>query len=112
MIDPAVLASLCRGNIDLQREAFVEFEQVNSADAQLLFEALDARDQSKITRLAHRIKGASRALGAEALAQTCHLIEVAALEGDWEGVTRERESLHREVARLSAYIASGDWQES
>jgi HPt (histidine-containing phosphotransfer) domain-containing protein len=97
---------VCGDNPELHRAAFAQFQEVNQADARLLSGAVDARDLPQVKRLAHRIKGASRTLGAEALAFTCQSIEAAARDEDWEAIAVALEALQAEVARLGDYIAS------
>ena len=52
----------------------------------------------------HRIKGASRAIGATPLADVCERIEKAARAGDWEDILGAREALQEQTERLLEHI--------
>ena len=105
-IDRSVLAEVSGGDARLEREVFAQFRRVNEEDAALLANALSVHDISLVIRAAHRIKGASKTLGATALAQVCARLEAAAGANDWETVTANLGAFHREMARLNAYLGA------
>jgi HPt (histidine-containing phosphotransfer) domain-containing protein len=99
-----VLDEISGGDAEMKREALVQFQAVNVDDGLALTNALEVRDLAGVTRMAHRIRGASSTLGAEALADVCHRLEVAARSNDWEEVVANQDALLRELARAKAYI--------
>jgi HPt (histidine-containing phosphotransfer) domain-containing protein len=60
----------------------------------------------QVSDTAHRIKGASRTIGASALGEVSACIEAAARAGDWASVIGNLDAFRREVARLNAFLAA------
>ena len=73
------------GDAALAAEVLDEFITTTRADLDALSAACAAREVDDVRRLAHRIKGAARAVGAPPTAELAHQIEsLAALGGeDW-----------------------------
>jgi HPt (histidine-containing phosphotransfer) domain-containing protein len=59
-----------------------------------------------VRRLAHRIKGASQTMGAQALAEVCDRIETAGRLPDWTHVSEQMSEFESELQRLNAYLDS------
>ena len=104
-VDLSVLAELAGGDTDLEKQVLAEFKAFNDADVGHLSAALQVRDAQQVVQFAHRIKGASRTLGANALAEVCGRLEAAAREGDWGKIDANERVLRLEAARLAAYLA-------
>jgi signal transduction histidine kinase/CheY-like chemotaxis protein/HPt (histidine-containing phosphotransfer) domain-containing protein len=104
LIDRAMLAELTGDDPDLEREAFAQFLQVNDQDVFDLTRAFRADDIEAVIRGAHRIKGASRAIGALALVEVCSRLEAAARIGDRATIAANEDAFHREAARLNEYL--------
>ncbi len=64
--DPAVIAAMLR-----------EYRQSNHADCQDLAEAVRQGASERVMRLAHRVKGSARIVGAQALAELAQQLELA-----------------------------------
>ena len=103
-VDPASLAQVSGGDAGLEREILSDFKAASDADMIALRKALEGRDAEQVTRTSHRIKGASRLVGAVALADVCERIELAGRQGNWESITGERAALEREFERLNAWL--------
>jgi PAS domain S-box-containing protein len=103
-IDAAALAELTGGDKAIEREILREYKTANDADARALEDALGRRDLPGIARAAHRIKGASRMVGAQSLAAVCATIEQAGRRDDLPAVLAEEARLLRELDRLNAYL--------
>ena len=104
-IDPSVLEELTGGDAELAAEVLDEFITTTRGDLRGLGDALAARELDDVRRLAHRIKGAARAVGAQPTADVGQQIEsLAALGGEeWE----RYEVLHGELAHaLEAVTAA------
>ena len=105
-IDRLVLAEIAGGDASLEREVFAQFLRVNDEDVALLAQALEAHNIPLVTHAAHRIQGASKTIGATALAEACARLEAAARANDWTTVAASQSAFHQEVARLNAYLAA------
>jgi HPt (histidine-containing phosphotransfer) domain-containing protein len=103
-VNPAALAELTGGDRSMERDVLREYREANDADARALGEALARRDLPAIVRAAHRIKGASRMVGANDLAAVCEVIEHAGRDEDVPKALAEGERLREELARLNAYL--------
>ena len=102
--DRSVLAELCGGDLDVEREILLDFRRVNDADAGVFRHALAGTDISEVARVSHRIKGAGRTVGALALAGVCERIERASRANDWETVEVLVPAFDRELVRVNAIV--------
>ncbi|HZZ91193.1 MAG TPA: ATP-binding protein [Usitatibacter sp.] len=103
-LDRAVLAEASGGDARLEHEILAQFRRFNTGDLLRLSTAQDSRRLEDVIQAAHRIKGASRALGAARLASICARIEAAARQGHWEAIVACRQALDAEVLRIERYI--------
>jgi signal transduction histidine kinase/CheY-like chemotaxis protein/HPt (histidine-containing phosphotransfer) domain-containing protein len=108
LLDAAVLHEITGGDTDLEREVFRRFLAENNSDVAGLHKAVETRDTLQATHAAHRIKGASKTIGASALGEVCGRIEAGARSNDWSAVMGDLDAFRREVARLNAFLASAD----
>jgi PAS domain S-box-containing protein len=104
LIDPGVLADITGGNAAMEREVIAQFLLAHEKDVALFARAMEAHDLELLTHVAHRISGASKTIGATALGDASGRIEAASRAHDWEAVTANLETFHREMARLVAYL--------
>jgi PAS domain S-box-containing protein len=107
-IDRAVLAELSDGDPETEREILESFRRYNEEDAVKLRKALQSGDLAEVTRAAHRMKGASRTLGASGLAAVCERIEQASRANFAEGVAVNVEALDRELGRLAFRLRASE----
>ena len=84
-IDFSVLRKIAN-NHSAQVEMLQEFNLCNRSDIASLKAALKDGNPAAVARSAHRIKGASRMVGAMELEGICTAIEKAAVQGDLNGV--------------------------
>jgi two-component system sensor histidine kinase EvgS len=82
-LDPAVLTGLTGGSADVMREVLDDFLATTGRDVAALIAAREAGDLEQLAREAHKIKGASRLVGANELALAASELELAAKAGDW-----------------------------
>ena len=106
-VDAAALIASSVRTASLRADAFARFREANDADVGALLGAIDVRDIAGVTQAAHRIKGASRSLGARPLSEVCQRMEVAARSRDWTAIIANRDAFQREVGRLNAYLETG-----
>ena len=105
-IDRAVLLEIVGGDSLAQREILMDFRRATAADTALLKQAVSQRELAQITRAAHRIKGASKMIGANGLAQVCERLEQWSRAQDLEAVETGMQEYERESTRLNAYLDS------
>jgi len=103
-IDRSVLADISGGNAATEREILIDFRRVNDEDAAMLKRAVTISDNPQIIRATHRIKGASKIIGALGLAGVCDRIEHASRANDWASVRAGMTKFQKEWARLNAYL--------
>ena len=105
-VDRSALAAISGGNAVAERDILMDFRRVNDEDAAMLEQAVAASDIPRVTRATHRILGASRMVGALALAGVCERIERASRASDWTTIAAGMEAFHLESTRLNAYFDS------
>ena len=107
-IDPSVLEELTGGDAELAAEVLDEFLTTTRADIEALGEAGAAHGADDVRRLAHRIRGAARAVGAQGLADVAQRAESLAALGsaDWERFAILRDELTEVLDEVSAAVRS------
>lgn len=103
-LDHSVLAAISGGDATAERDILLDFRRVNDEDAAMLEQAVAKSDIPQVTRASHRIKGASRMVGALALADVCERIEHASRANDWPAVEADMGAFHQEWRRLNAHL--------
>lgn len=103
-IDRASLAEITGGDAAAERDILIDFRRVNDEDAAMLKRAVAESDMPQITRAAHRIKGASRMVGALRLADVCERLEAASRASDWDTIRAGMGTFQQEWARLNVYF--------
>ena len=88
----------------VEREILADFGDTADADAAELVAALDGNDCGAIALMAHRIKGASRIVGAAMLSEICEKMEVAGRADDHATIAACRAPLLREIERVRRYL--------
>ena len=101
---PRALQEFSGGDAEAEREILEQYRMSNEKDASTLLHGIEVRDISSVLHTSHRIKGASRAIGAVALADVCEQIEKGAKAGDWMQISGAREALIAERDRLIDYL--------
>lgn len=84
-----------------------DFQSHIRTDYFKLVEMLEQGDQVNVERTAHRMKGASRMVGARVLADTCAVIEQSARAGDMAGARKAHSSLEESIEQLEKHLAEG-----
>jgi len=105
-LDRSVLAAVSGGDAAAERDILTDFRRVNDEDAAMLKQAVSNTDIAQVTRATHRIKGASKTVGAMGLASVCENIEHASRANDWTKVKAGMGAFHQEWMRLNAYLDS------
>jgi CheY-like chemotaxis protein/HPt (histidine-containing phosphotransfer) domain-containing protein len=105
-IDPTVLAEISSGDPVVERDILQRFRVYNSEDATLLMNAILKADIAEVVHASHRIKGASKTIGAMGLAAVCDRLERASRAHDWPGVNSSMPAFSEELDRVNAYVNS------
>jgi HPt (histidine-containing phosphotransfer) domain-containing protein len=99
------LSQYSQGDRDLERKLLAEFRRSTEADREALDAALLHDDAQALARGFHRIKGASRTIGADELARICEELEKASRNRNVEAVRRRFPHFSKEVDRIENHIA-------
>ena len=105
-VDRSVLAEISSSDAAAERDILLDFRRVNDEDSAMLKRAVAENNMPQVTRASHRIKGASRMVGAVGLAGVCERIEHASRANDLPAVEAGMGAFHREWMRLNAYLDS------
>lgn len=105
-IDRQLLAAFSDGDPVIEREILSDFRRVNDGDALMLRQAVSDGDPARVRMTAHRIKGASKMVGAMALAEVCERIHRACGGSSAAAVHAHMPAFEREIQRLNAYLDS------
>lgn len=103
-IDHAILATLLCNDDAAVRAVLGQFLASSAEDAAALCAALGVGNRTGSLRLAHRLKGGSRMVGASRLADCCERAERAVCEGDAPSALATAVELEAEAKRLAAYL--------
>jgi CheY-like chemotaxis protein/HPt (histidine-containing phosphotransfer) domain-containing protein len=104
VMDSNVLGELSEGDPAKAREIVALFMPYNDEDVSSMHRAMASRNMADIARIAHRIRGATRSIGALALAQVCEAVEAAARMRDWSAIATQQAAFGREAARLNEHL--------
>jgi len=105
-IDDAHLTEITLGEKTLEREILLRFDRAILEDCTIFHGALKSLDREGTMMAAHRIKGASRTIGATMLAAVCERIEHCSRVGDWNEIIATLDQFRTEIDRVRAHIAS------
>jgi HPt (histidine-containing phosphotransfer) domain-containing protein len=108
-LDRSALASLTGGDVAAEREILMDFRRVNEEDAGMLKRAVDQSNSLEVTTASHRIKGASKMIGALGLAAVCERLERASRADDWLEVRANMGAFEHELERLNHYCEEDPW---
>jgi CheY-like chemotaxis protein/anti-sigma regulatory factor (Ser/Thr protein kinase) len=108
-LDRSVLASFTGGDTAAEREILMDFRRASDDDAAMLRRAVDKSNIPEVTTASHRIKGASKMVGATALAAVCEQIERASRASDLHAVRSNMGAFQEELERLNHYCDADPW---
>lgn len=106
VVNPAVLQEICGGDAAFERKILANFRRVLDEDAVKLREAIAASDLAQVKRVSHSIKGASRTVGAGALAAIAERIEQASRADEWDPIRGSVAAFDLELERVCSHIDS------
>jgi|GEM_PF-6629147 len=105
VLDLSVLQGIVGDDWTIIQSTLERFHVTNASDLHALDEALGADNASQIGKIAHRIKGATRAIGATKLAGYAEAIEKAGVGHDWETIHTTMPRFHAEMGHVNDFIA-------
>jgi CheY-like chemotaxis protein len=103
-LDRSALTKLVGEQPALQLEILGDYRRATDQDAAALRQAVAGADGAAVARMAHRLKGASRTVGAHALAAICGAIEGAGHALDWPTVDAAMPRFEAEWRRLKSNL--------
>jgi PAS domain S-box-containing protein len=103
-LDPTVLYSLTGGDPADTRLLLDDFMSTTESDLDGMQAARGAGNLEDLARQAHKIKGASRLVGAQELAAAAAEVEAAAKQGDWAHVLPHCSDVATAAERLRRHI--------
>jgi PAS domain S-box-containing protein len=86
VLDFAALSRVIGDDPDLQRKLLQAFVKPTQKIVGVMVEAMEARDAVSMHEQAHKLKSSARTIGADALADTCQLLETAGRAEDWASI--------------------------
>ncbi|MFC3625905.1 ATP-binding protein [Vogesella amnigena] len=108
VLDRSALAIYSNGDTAVEREILADFLDSNQEDMLTLQQAVAAANPERAAFAAHRIKGASRMVGALALAEAAAALEASARAGDdstlaagWQQLQQALQQLQHSVAAMA-----------
>ena len=110
-LDRNVLAQVAGDDPAAQREILSRFRRFNAEDVVHLTKAAESWDLPYLNQAAHRIKGASRTIGAVSLAAACDKVEQASRAGDLGAAREHLPALLDELERLDSHLSALDLPE-
>ena len=105
-LDPAVVEALTAGNGADARAVLADFLASTAQDIASAEAARNAGDLAELARQAHKVKGASRMVGALELAQCAAQLEAAARAEDWRAAAPLAADLATAAERLRRHVAA------
>ncbi len=108
IIDHAALHELTGGDGDLAASILVDYVDSSGPDLVALRAALDEASADDVRRHAHRIKGASRTVGAGQVAELAGRLEAAASTAvnDWQALRSIADDLEVAMARVAKVVTA------
>jgi two-component system sensor histidine kinase EvgS len=104
-LDPSVLGEISGGDETTERDLLFDFMDTTRHDLDTLQRAQAAADAEGTGREAHKIKGASRIVGAWELAEAAGAVEQAGKEGDLQKLLALTPDLLTAYHRLRLHLA-------
>ncbi|QEL54956.1 PAS domain-containing hybrid sensor histidine kinase/response regulator [Chromobacterium paludis] len=105
-IDRSVLEVYSNGELSVELEILREFQTGNVEDVAMLREALRVGEAEKIGFAAHRIKGASRMVGANDMGVAAEAVEKAGKEQDVDAARQAMARLDEQLERFDRWLAA------
>jgi signal transduction histidine kinase/CheY-like chemotaxis protein/CHASE3 domain sensor protein/HPt (histidine-containing phosphotransfer) domain-containing protein len=102
--DRSFLHAYSGGDPELERRLLSEFRKSSASDAAALELALSRQDAAEAAHALHRMRGASRTLGAGDLAAMCERLERASRDNDLGTVRAHIGAFRGELDRLMTFI--------
>jgi CheY-like chemotaxis protein len=103
-IMPSALGEISGGDPQIEKDIIRNFHRFNAEDVEMLSRAVDIVDIDLVAHACHRMKGASRTVGAMGLASVCERMESAARAGKWQAVKADLGAFNREIDRLNRFV--------
>jgi CheY-like chemotaxis protein len=107
-VDIRLLEETWGSDVDNIRAILAAYARSAREDYGALRDAFAGRDAQGLMQVAHRMLGASKIVGAHALAESCELVNATAREGGWPNITAAMQAVEEEYARVMATLEAAD----
>ena len=104
VVDPSFLRESFGDDADFIKEILGDYVQPALDIVAEIDTAWDGRSAAGIGAAAHKLKSASRAIGADALADLCERLEAAGKGEDWDAIEADYPSLASSMVAVKAHI--------
>ncbi|MEN7431697.1 ATP-binding protein [Chromobacterium sp. TRC.1.1.SA] len=105
-VDRSVLEVYSNGELSVELEILREFQTGNNEDVAELRAGMEAEDAERVGFSAHRIKGASRMVGANGMGDAAEAVEKAGKARDLELARKKMAFLEEQLAVFDHWLAS------
>lgn len=99
-----VLAAICGGDRELERDLLARFMHCTDGDAAELDAAIRQRVRERVEAISHLVQGRCKTIGAMTLAYAGERLECLASRGDWRDIEEAHGSVCHELAALRRHI--------
>lgn len=106
VLDESVLARYSGGDRTIELEILAEFDASSRSDIQSVERALSTANPAMVAQYCHRLKGASRMIGASRFATACGQMEVYGRAGNWDDINAYQDDLFDELRKLRVAMES------
>lgn len=104
VLDRSILDDLTGGDDDLAAAILMDYVNSSRSDLTALRAAVAGASADEVRREAHRIKGASRMVGAQQVSTLAAQLEAAAVTEEWSALCATAEDLEAAMARVMAAL--------
>jgi len=103
-VDLGFLEELFGADRGIIKSMIDEFLIATFDDMKAIGEALKTREPEMLRETAHRIKGATRTIGAKKMVEIAYAMEMAGKNGDWDIVENNISLFTEEIDRLTNFL--------
>jgi HPt (histidine-containing phosphotransfer) domain-containing protein len=104
LVDLALVAETFASDASGVSSILAALRTTNEQDAQLLRQAVMAKDFTQVTYAAHRMLGAGEMIGAREFSAVCHSLETGSRAGDWNAISDAMPAFDAQWLRLKTYL--------
>jgi two-component system sensor histidine kinase EvgS len=104
LVDLALIAETFASDPAEVKSILAALRTTNEHDAELLREAVQAKDLNRVTYASHRLLGAGEMIGAKEFSAVCQSLEEGSRAGDWQAIGDAMPAFDLQWMRLKSYL--------